>query len=279
MDHGFIPLRVFLVVLSLLLCLESFDLSLELRVALGRGVVRGFLLGGFFHDVLVLLEERLSKLGEIDDGADVASGARVLGLGHVAHGKVWDPDGLHEREEVPVELQRADGFLVELGEFEAVRRSFEIRRVHLLARLPAEEDDEVLVHLEQGVGVRPEELLLRDGDVQLGEARDDVVVAQDGERVRRRHGEVVSSLRCAFDFERFYPSLRREGVYRRRALGSPRGVTCGRSTVVRTRAVGVAFSHGRCGARWTMRRSRRGRLEEYSSASNGRLVSARGARQ
>ena len=40
--------------------------------------------------------------------------------------------------------------------------------------------------------------LLRDGDVHLGEARDDVVVAQDGERVRRRHGARLSSLAGAF---------------------------------------------------------------------------------
>mmetsp|Transcript_7374 Transcript_7374/g.29881 ORF Transcript_7374/g.29881 Transcript_7374/m.29881 type:complete len:557 (+) Transcript_7374:1139-2809(+) len=184
--------------LGLALSLELRDLFLELLVTRERGIVRGLLLRRLLEQLLVFLEHRLAEFGKVDDGADVAPGARVLRLDHVAHGEVVDANVLHELEKVAVELERADGLLVELGELQAVGRSFEIRRVHLLARFAAQEDDQVLVNLEEGVGVGSEELLLRDGDVQLGEARDDVVVAQDGERVRRRHGARLSSLAGAF---------------------------------------------------------------------------------
>mmetsp|Transcript_3474 Transcript_3474/g.14184 ORF Transcript_3474/g.14184 Transcript_3474/m.14184 type:complete len:555 (+) Transcript_3474:1144-2808(+) len=184
--------------LGLAFRLELRDLFLELLVARERGFVRSLLARRLLEHLLVFLEHRLAEFGKVDDGADVAPGARVLRLDHVAHGEVVDANVLHELEKVAVELERADGLLVELGKLQAVGRSFEIWRVHLLARFAAQEDDQVLVNLEEGVGVRSEELLLRDGDVHLCEARDDVVVAQDGERVRRRHGARLSSLAGAF---------------------------------------------------------------------------------
>ena len=95
---------------------------------------------------------------------------------------------------MPEELEVADGVLVELGELEHVRR-LEVGGVHRLAGLAAEQAHDLLVRAVQGVRVGPEQILLRQRNVEFAEACDDLVVPQDGEAVGGCHGVVEGTVR------------------------------------------------------------------------------------
>ena len=172
--------------MALFRALELGDLRLELGVPTLRGAVPLLHRHGLALGRLVARDALLAEFREIDHRAHVAPRARVLGLGQVAQREVGDAAPAHQVEETTRELEVPDGLLVQLGELQDVR-GVQLGRVHRLARLAAQQNHHLLVRAVQRVRVRLEKVLLGQGDVELTETRDDLVVPQDGEAVRGGH--------------------------------------------------------------------------------------------